>query len=78
MSELDRVLIRVHIEGKWKNLSLQKILDRDYGGQIAHWFYDKIGSLIGLQEGAVVESHHVTDMLKLLKILGVTVYEIKE
>lgn len=74
----DKIFIRVvNLEGNWGSYSLQEILDGGFAGQIAQWFYGKIGELVGYQEGAIVTKEHAEAMVALLESLGVTVYKLK-
>ncbi len=79
MTDLESIYVRaMNTEGKWGSYNLQEILDGGFGGQIASWFFQKVGEVVGYQEGAMVTEEHAKAMVNLLERLGSTIYRIKE
>ena len=69
--DLDSIYIRVKIDDKWQNLSLQEIHDKEHGPDIVSWFLKKS---INISLGEKVTTKHILKMVNSLRKLGFPIH----
>ena len=75
--DLEQIFIRAYVNDRWGTYSLQELLDLGQGDRIAQWFYERILTAVGLQEGGIVGEQEACAMVTFLEAIGITVFRLK-
>ena len=78
MGDLDSIVIRAQMKGKWGSHTLREMLQGGEASQVAEWFLSRVVDTVGLEEGVAITEENIQSMVTLLEYIGITIHRIKE